>query len=354
MALIDRGMSRTGVVAALTSAVLFGAGTPLAKILLSARVDPWVLAGLLYCGSGIGLFAYRRVTRRPAVRPARTEWGWIGAAIVSGGMVGPLLLMAGLALVPASGASLLLNAEAVLTAVIAWVVFGEPAGRRIVTGMALIVAGAVVLSLPGTGVAPVAGGWGSLFVVGACAAWAIDNNLTRKVSLTDETWLAMVKGLVAGPVNLALGLATGAVLPLGRGLLGALLIGLFAYGVSLALFIVALRELGTSRAGAYFSTAPFVGAALAIALGAAFTWQLAGAGVLMAGGVALHLTERHAHSHTHDPIRHTHRHRHDDGHHAHEHSHPVAAGTWHTHEHVHEPTTHAHAHLPDVHHRHRH
>ncbi len=354
MALTDRGMSRTGVVAALTSAALFGAGTPLAKTLLDASIDPWVLAGLLYCGSGIGLFAYRRITRRPPVRPAAGEWGWIGAAIVSGGMVGPLLLMAGLALMPASGASLLLNAEAVLTAVVAWVVFGEPAGRRIVTGMALIVAGAVVLSLPGAGVAPVGGGWGALLVVGACAAWAIDNNLTRKVSLTDETWLAMMKGLVAGPVNLALGLTAGAVLPLGRGVLWALLIGLFAYGVSLALFIVALRELGTSRAGAYFSTAPFVGAALALALGAAFSWQLAVAGVLMAGGVALHLTERHTHTHTHEPLRHTHRHRHDDGHHTHEHSSPVATGTWHTHEHVHEPTTHAHAHLPDVHHRHRH
>lgn len=354
MALSDRGMSRTGIVAALASAALFGAGTPLAKTLLDGRLDPWVLAGLLYCGSGIGLFAFRRVTRRPAVRPARGEWRWIGAAIVSGGMVGPLLLMAGLALMPASGASLLLNAEAVLTAVIAWVVFGEPAGRRIIAGMALIVVGAVVLSLPGTGPATVGAGWGPVLVVAACTAWAIDNNLTRRVSLTDETWLAMMKGLVAGPVNLTLGLATGAVLPAGRGLPGALTIGLFAYGVSLALFIVALRELGTSRAGAYFSTAPFVGAALALALGAPFTWQLAAAGVLMAGGVTLHLTERHGHLHTHESLRHTHRHRHDDGHHVHEHPDPVASGAWHTHEHVHDATTHTHPHLPDVHHRHRH
>ena len=351
---MDRGMSRRGVVSALAAAALFGAGTPLAKTLLDARLDPSVLAGLLYCGSGLGLFAYRRLARRPGVRPDRRELGWIGAAIVSGGMVGPLLLMAGLALMPASGASLLLNAEAVLTAVIAWVVFREFAGPRIITGMAFIVAGAVVLSVPGGGPATLGRGWGPVLVVAACAAWAVDNNLTRRVSLTDETWLAMMKGLVAGPVNLALGLAAGARLPSGWVIPGALVIGLFAYGVSLALFIVGLRELGTSRAGAYFSTAPFVGAVLALLLGAALTWQLALAGVLMAVGVGLHLTERHAHPHTHEPLRHTHKHRHDDGHHAHTHPQPVAPGTSHTHEHVHEPVTHEHPHLPDVHHRHSH
>ena len=207
----SRGLRNAGVRAALLAAVLFGASAPLAKLLLG-EVSPWLLAGLLYVGAGLGMWVWRLVRRAPRVRLARHEVPWLVGAVAAGGIAGPVLLMFGLSSMPASGASLLLNAEGVLTAVIAWVVFREPAGRRVVLGMAAIVAGAVVIAVP-TAQAEVTSVWPALAVVGACACWALDNNLTRKVSLTDATWLVAVKGSVAGPTNLVLALVLGAQLP---------------------------------------------------------------------------------------------------------------------------------------------
>ena len=260
--------------------------------------------------------------------------------------------MVGLSNMPASGASLLLNAEGVFTAMLAWFLFRENVDRRIALGLIVIVAGAVLLSIP-TG-AELGSPWPALAVLGACFCWGLDNNLTRKIALNDATWLAAVKGLVAGPVNLILALALGATLPTIGIIAAASAIGFFAYGVSLALFIVGMRHVGTARAGAYFSVAPFFGALLAIALGDPVTWQLIVAGALMALGVWLHLTEHHAHSHTHQPVAHDHWHTHDDQHHEHDHAEPVPAGTRHKHEHVHERLTHTHEHYPDAHHRHTH
>ena len=347
-----RALRNVGVQAALVAAVLFGAGTPLAKLLLDADVSPWMLAGLLYIGSGLGLGAYRLIRRTARVRLPRHELAPLAGAIFSGGVVGPVLLMFGLASMPASGASLLLNAEGVATALLAWFVFRENVDRRVALGMAAIVAGAVVLSWPGQ--ADFAGVWPSLAILGACVAWGLDNNLTRRVALNDATWLAMVKGLVAGTVNLTLALLLGSFFPPAPNVGAAMLIGFFAYGVSLVLFIVALRHVGTARAGAYFSIAPFFGAALAVALGDPLTVPLIIAAVLMALGVWLHLTEKHEHEHTHDAITHTHMHTHDDGHHDHDHAEPVPPGTRHSHEHTHEAITHTHEHYPDSHHRHRH
>ncbi len=305
-----------GVQAGIGAAVLFGAGTPLAKLLLG-EVSPWLLAGLLYAGSGLGLGVYRLIARPGRVRLARGDVLPLVGAIAFGGVLGPVLLMFGLSSMPATGASLLLNAEGVFTAVIAWVVFRENVDRRIALGMAAIVAGAVVLSIP-TG-ADFGAVWPSLAILGACLCWGIDNNLTRKVAMTDASWLAAVKGGVAGPVNLIIAFLLGAQLPALPAIGAAMVVGFFAYGVSLVLFIVALRHLGTARAGAYFSVAPFFGAALAVALGAAVTIPLIIAAALMGIGVWLHLTERHEHEHTHD-----------DG------------------------TTHTHAHYPDAAHRHSH
>lgn len=338
-----------GVQAALLSAVLFGASTPLAKPLLG-DAGPWMLAGLLYLGSGLGLGAYRLARRLPRVRIPRRERMPLAGAIVSGGIVAPVLLMIGLSGMPASGASLLLNLEGVFTAALAWVVFRENVDRRILLGMVAIVFGAAVLG--GSGTASPADLWPSLAVVGACAAWGLDNNLTRKVALNDATWLAAVKGLVAGPVNLTLAFALGATLPAVGVMLTAMGIGLLSYGMSLVLFIIALRHVGTARASAYYSIAPFVGAAIAVALGAPLTWQLGVAAVLMGVGVWLHLTERHVHEHTHEPLTHDHWHSHDDGHHDHSHDPPVAVGTRHRHSHTHDAITHTHPHYPDSHHRH--
>jgi drug/metabolite transporter (DMT)-like permease len=331
--------------------MLFGAGTPFAKLLLDT-VNPWMMASLLYLGSGIGLSALRLLKRTPPVRPEHGDWPWLAGAIFAGGVVGPVLLMFGLSGMPASGASLLLNAEGVFTAALAWFVFRENVDRRIALGMAAIVAGAVVLSWPGE--ARFGEALPALAVVGACFAWALDNNLTRKVSLADATWIAALKGWVAGAVNLAIAAATVKVWPAWWTLIAAGTVGWLAYGVSLALFVIGLRHLGAARTGAYFSVAPFVGAVIALPLLAeAITPQLAIAGGLMAFGVWLHLTERHEHWHTHEPLVHTHEHDHDE-HHRHEHDFPVAPGTRHTHEHRHEPLTHAHPHFPDAHHRHSH
>lgn len=343
-------MDRPGVAAALVAALLFGAGTPLAKTLL-AGISPWLLAGLLYIGSGAGLALYRRISRVPAVRLPRHEAWWLAGAIVAGGVVAPVLLMFGLSSMPASGASLLLNAEGVFTALLAWFAFKENFDHRIALGMLVIAAGAVVLSWPGE--ARFAGLWPALAVLGACLAWGIDNNFTRKVSLTDASWIASVKGLAAGAVNILLALAQGATFPSWLNVTGALVVGILSYGVSLALFVVGLRHLGTARTGAYFCVAPFFGALLALVMGEPLTPSLLIAGALMGLGVWLHLTERHEHLHTHEPLVHDHEHVHDE-HHEHEHAQPVKPGTQHRHPHQHKLLTHSHPHFPDAHHRHEH
>ncbi len=344
------GIGQPGVPAALGAALLFGAGTPLAKWLLDA-VSPWLLAGLLYLGSGVGLTLYRRLMQAPAVRFPRNELSWFAGAILAGGIVGPVLLMIGLTGMPASGASLLLNAEGMFTALLAWFVFRENFDRRIALGMGAIVAGAVVLSWPGE--ARFTGLWPALAVLGACFAWGVDNNLTRKISLTDANWIASVKGLVSGSVNLILAFSLGASMPALPHFAGAMLLGFLAYGVSLALFVVGLRHLGTARTGAYFSVAPFFGASLALLMGEPVTMQLLIAGTLMALGTWLHLTERHEHAHVHEEMSHDHEHVHD-AHHQHEHDVPVMPGSRHSHPHLHQPQTHTHRHFPDTHHRHNH
>jgi len=345
-----KGLHRPGVISALGAALLFGAGTPLAKWLLEA-VNPWLLASLFYLGSGFGLTIYRSIIHAPSIRLSQNEVFWFGGAILAGGVIAPVLLMIGLTGMPASGASLLLNAEGVFTALLAWFVFKENFDRRIALGMCAIVAGALVLSWPGE--ARFAGAWPMLAVLGACFAWGIDNNLTRKISLTDATWVASVKGLVAGSVNLILAYSLGASFPTLPNLAGAVIVGFFAYGVSLALFVVALRHLGTARTGAYFSTAPFFGAVLALLMGESVTIQLIIAGVLMALGTLLHLTERHEHEHVHEEMWHEHEHVHDE-HHQHDHVEPAVSGTTHSHPHLHIPMLHTHPHFPDVHHRHDH
>src|SRR4051812_11499868 len=348
-------LTSPGAALGVASAVLFGASTPFAKLLLG-DVDPWLLAGLLYLGSGLGLGIVHLGRRFLGIEPPeaplrRGDLPWLAAVILAGGVVGPLLLMLGLSVTPASSVALLLNVEGLATMSIAWVVFREHTDRRIVLGAMLILAGAVLLSWQGVveGV-----GWRALAVVGACVAWGIDNNLTRKLSAADPVQIAMLKGLVAGMVNLALAVAQGSILPSTSTMLAAGVVGFFGYGVSLALFVVGLRHLGTARTGAYFSLAPFIGALISLTLlGEPLTIRLATAGGLMAIGLWLHLTERHEHEHTHDTMEHEHRHTHDE-HHQHAHGRDNALGETHSHWHRHEPLTHRHPHYPDIHHRHSH
>src|SRR5262245_18047957 len=344
----------TSVLAALAAALLFGASTPFAKALLGT-VSPVLLAGLLYAGSGIGLWAVRLV-RDGGFKPAglsSAEWPWLVGAIIAGGVLGPVLLMFGLTQTSAADASLLLNLEAVLTALLAWIVFRENADRRIVLGMALIVAGGLVLAWPAAG-AGRASVIGASSVAAACACWALDNNLTRRVSAGDPAFIAATKGLAAGITNIALGLALGARLPPLGWTAAAMGVGFVVYGVSLVLFVLALRGLGSARTAAYFSIAPFAGAAIAIvAFGEPVTWPFGLAVALMAVGVWLHLTEVHEHEHAHEAVTHTHAHRHD-AHHQHGHAFEWDGLEPHTHEHSHEPLVHRHPHYPDVHHRHGH
>jgi len=346
-----------GIAFALLAAVLFGLSTPLAKS-ASPHVDPVLLAGLLYLGSGIGLAGYSllRFTRRQsASREAalkRTDAPWLAGAIFTGGVVGPVLLMWGLAQTPASSASLLLNLEGVFTALLAWFVFRENFDARIASGMALIAAGGVCLSWMGRPVVGVP--WGSVAIVGACFAWAVDNNLTRKVSAGDPVQIALLKGLIAGGVNTVLGLSLGAKLPGASVLLSVGAIGFFGYGLSLTLFVLALRHIGTARTGAYFSIAPFLGAAVAVVFpGDSLSVGFCLAGLLMAAGVWLHLTERHEHEHRHEALEHDHLHAHDE-HHPHSHTSSDPVGEPHSHPHRHAELTHAHSHYPDIHHRHDH
>lgn len=339
---------------ALAAAALFGGSTPLIKLLIG-DTSALMLAGLLYLGSGGGLAA-TRLLRDRGWRPgglARGEWPWFIAAIGCGGIVAPVLLVWGLARTGAGTASLLLNVEAVLTALLAWLVFREHADRRIVFGMGLIVAGGIALSWPTSG-SGAKDALGPLAILGACLCWAIDNNLTRKVSAADALFIAGTKGLAAGAVNLGLALALGQALPAWPHAGAALLLGWLGYGVSLALFVRALRELGAARTGAYFSTAPFVGAALSIVLlGEPTPLQFWVAALLMGWGVWLHLSERHEHAHAHEALTHAHAHVHDD-HHRHAHDFPWDGREPHAHPHAHAPLRHEHPHFPDIHHRHGH
>lgn len=337
-----------GAVAALCAALLFGAGTPIAKVFLGP-VSPWLLAGLLYLGSGLGLAIWRRLRHAESARFGAGEMKWLAGAVLAGGIVAPVFLMWGLSRMPASGVSLLLNLEGVFTALLAWFVFHENFDRRIVIGMALILAGAALLSWSDE--ASLGSVLPALAVAAACLAWAVDNNLTRKVSLADATFIAMIKGVVSGSVNTTMALMLGATLPSASILLGAAAVGFLSYGVSLALFVVALRHVGTARTGAYFATAPFAGALLAIPLlHEPISLRLVAAALLMGLGVWIHLTERHHHEHTHEAMEHEHEHIHDEHH---QHAHPGVGP--HTHWHRHEPMTHSHPHFPDEHHRgHRH
>lgn len=340
-----------GAPLALAAAALFGASTPVAKLLLGA-VSPWLLAGLLYLGSGIGLLAVERSGLAP--REAALQRGdlpRLAAAVLAGGVIAPVLLMLGLARSSAAGAALLLNLEGLFTLAIAWLAFRENVDRRIALGAAAILAGAVLLSWhPGGAVAAT----GALAIASACLFWALDNNLTRGISGADPLQIAAAKGVTAGVANLTLALLQGAAWPGAAVALASAVVGLLGYGVSLALFVLALRHLGVARTTAYFSTAPFIGAVIAIGLlGDPITTPILVAAALMGAGLWLHLGERHEHLHEHGQTKHEHRHRHDL-HHRHAHGPADPPGEPHTHRHTHPHLVHAHPHYPDLHHRHEH
>ncbi len=343
---------------ALSAAILFGGATAAAKALLSG-VSPWMLAGLLYLGSGLGLGVIVLV-RRPRGSSfaamtglSRRELPWLAGAVISGGVIAPLLLMWGLDRTPASTTSLLLNLEGVLTAVIAWAIFRENIGPRVMAGLAAIVAGAVLISIT-----PGGGGYdglaGRVAIIAACLGWAVDNNLTRHISAGDPAVIAGTKGLVAGGVNVLIALSMGQSFPSFDRTALSCAAGFLGYGASLVLFVMALRTLGAARTGAFFSTAPFIGAfASLFILGEQLVPMLIPGAVLMIIGLFLQLGERHIHEHTHDRLAHSHTHRHDE-HHRHSHDDGSSDTGSHSHPHFHDQIKHSHRHFPDIHHRHGH
>ena len=347
--------SGPGAAFAIGSAALFGASTPLAKWLLGDGAQPLLLAGIFYLGSGIGLTLIEAI--RIGVRHESTEAPLrradvprLAGAVLLGGAVAPALLLLGLQNTSAAAAALLLNLEGVATMGIAWLVFRENVDRRLLLGALTIIAGAVALSWKGGGAA----GTGGLLIIGACVAWGMDNNLTRGLAGADPIQITLIKGLTAGSVNLALGLSTGAAMLPWKESLAAAAVGFFGYGVSLVLFVRALRLLGAARTSAYFSTAPFIGAMMAVLFfSEPISIALLAAAALMGAGVYLHLRESHEHDHTHDEMEHEHQHEHD-AHHRHRHAAQHPPGEPHTHWHRHAPMIHSHPHHPDLHHRHEH
>ncbi|CAN1540463.1 RhaT Permeases of the drug/metabolite transporter (DMT) superfamily [Burkholderiaceae bacterium] len=348
-------MNRSGVVFALLAAFLFGASTPLAKLLIG-DVPPVLLGGLLYLGSGVGLSVYRLVRDKSwhASGMQAGEWKWLAGAIFFGGVLGPVALMYGLISTSGSTASLMLNLESVLTAVIAWVVFKENADKRIVLGMLAIVLGGVVLTFQPDTKESGSSLLGLSAIALACTCWAIDNNLTRKVSASDPVFIASTKGLLAGIVNCTIALLMGMQFPEIQTTVVAMTLGLCGYGISLVLFVLALRGLGAARTGAYFSTAPFIGSAVALVfMGESASTAFWLASVLMGLGVWLHISEVHEHEHTHEVLEHSHAHSHDE-HHQHDHSDGEVFSDNHVHWHRHTALKHKHPHYPDIHHQHSH
>lgn len=339
------------VALALLAAALFGAATPASKVLLS-DLPPFQLAGLLYLGAAIAIApvaARSGGIRLPGRADRRNRLRLLGA-VVAGGILGPVLLLLGLRLAAAASVSLWLNFEVAATALLGVLLFRDHLGVPGWIGMGCTSAGAIVLSLPG-GVSGLAAGG---LVLLACLCWGLDNHLTALIDGITPSQSTFWKGLVAGTTNLALGVAFA---PLAAGplpVLGALFVGAWAYGASIALYISAAQSLGATRAQIVFASAPFFGVALSVlALREALGFHHVGSAALFAAGIGLLALDRHAHHHEHEAVEHEHAHRHDDGHHDHEHP-GLASSTWHSHRHRHGAMSHAHPHWPDLHHRHEH
>lgn len=346
----------SSILQALVAALLFGASAPLAKLLLG-DVEPILLAAFLYLGSGLGLLvirSFQHIKRKAVDREAqikKADIPWLAGAILAGGVAAPITLLFSLRNTPAATASLLLNFEAVATTLIAILAFKESISRRAWWAIALITLSSIFLSID------LEAGWGftlgALGILVACFLWGLDNNFTRNISARDPVMIVTIKGLVAGGFSLALALIVGNQFPGVWIILGALLLGAFSYGISIVLFIHALRGLGAARTSALFGIAPLAGMLLSFIL----FWEIPGwfflvAFPLMVVGTWLLVGEDHEHRHLHDLTVHEHAHVHDDGHH--DHTHGGEPVTSHSHPHQHEKILHVHPHMPDLHHRHDH
>jgi drug/metabolite transporter (DMT)-like permease len=340
----------------IAAAILFGASAPFAKLLLG-DVQPVMLAGLLYFGSGLGLALFsgmrllvkkREIAEAPL---AGQDFAWLAGAVLAGAITAPILLLVSLKNTPASTASLLLNFEAVAATFIAWLVFREAVGMRALAAILLITLAGVLLSLDTSQQWGVS--LGAVGIMAACFLWGIDNNFTRNISSKDAVITTMIKGLAGGTFSIMLAFSMGNILPPLGTLLEALALGCLSYGVSIVLFIQALRGLGAARTSALFSFSPLAGIILSfVLLHEQPAWMFYLTLSILAAGAYLLVSESHVHPHHHHALVHQHAHSHTDGHHAH--AHPGGVAGRHSHVHTHEELEHAHDHLPDLHHRHTH
>jgi drug/metabolite transporter (DMT)-like permease len=339
-----------GGMLALLAAALFGVSTPLVQH-LGQGLGPFTTAALLYAGAAlIGALLRQRVDKE--ARLLRADAPRLLAIAFFGAVLGPVALAWGLQRTSGTGASLMLTLEAVFTALLAWRLYGETLDRRVWTAVLLLLAGGVLLIVD-QGLA--AGGqWlGLLAVLAATAAWGTDNTLSRALAERDPGQVVLAKSALGAAATTLLAVAAGEPMPTLGTAAGLMAVGATGYGLSLRFYLLAQRAFGAARTGSVFAFAPFIGAALAFALGdRSAGWGMAAGGLLMLLGVALHLAESHEHEHEHEALEHEHAHRHDDGHHDHHHD-PAQAGA-HSHRHRHEPKRHSHAHVPDAHHRHGH
>ena len=341
-----------GPVYAIIAAALFGVSTPLSKLLLG-DIDPVLFAALLYLGSGVGLFLAGRIRRtgngvQKEARLDSADYPWLAGAILAGGVIAPISLLYGLQATPAATASLLLNLEIVTTTLIAYFIFAESVGHRVLVAISVITVAGIVLSwnVSGQPGFPLAASG----IILACIFWGIDNNLTRKIAGKDPIAIATVKGFGAGGVSLGIALLTHAHVPGFLVAAAAMGIGFFTFGLSIVFFARSLRDLGAARTSAYFAAAPFIGSIISVVVFRTMPdMQFLIALLLFLAGVLLLVSERHTHSHVHERMVHVHRHRHDEHH---MHAPPGEQDTEHAHEHVHEPIDHEHPHTPDIHHRH--
>jgi drug/metabolite transporter (DMT)-like permease len=335
---------------ALLAAALFGISTPLVQQ-FGAGLGAFTTAALLYAGAAaVGLVSRQRIERE--ARLQRSDLPRLLAMAVFGAVIGPVALAWGLQNTSGTSASLMLTLEALFTAVLAWRLYRETMDGRVCAAMALLLAGGMVLVVD-QGRSGEAQLMGLLAVLLATAAWGVDNTLSRALAERDPGQVVLAKALLGSTATALLALAFGEPLPSVGAALALLAVGATGYGLSLRFYLLAQRAFGAARTGSVFAFAPFIGAALAVALGDRSASGLMALGsVLMLAGVVLHLAESHGHEHEHEALEHEHAHRHDDGHHDHVHD-PMPADE-HSHPHRHEPTRHAHAHVPDLHHQHRH
>lgn len=342
--------------AALSAALFFGCIAPGTKFLIK-DLPPQSMAGVMYFAAGLGLLLVlllKKELKSSLRQVQKKDLKWFAAATVFGGILGPAFLTYGISRISGSTASLLLNFEAVSTALIAWFVFKEHFEKKIAYGMVLIVLGCLALSLNSQVAVGVDTPLGFLLICLACLSWGIDNNVTRSISHLDPTLIATFKGMIAGAMNLFLGYLIGERLLWGSEIWQTSILGFFGIGISLVAFITSLGRIGTARTGAIFSTAPFIGSLLSVLfLRESMTLPFSIALVLMAGGVWFHLSEDHGHEHAHEELTHSHEHIHDE-HHQHNHCEGDPAGEIHTHQHTHTKMTHKHPHFPDIHHQHSH